>query len=540
MSGSSTWLAGTGELQELHDVGGTSQQHQQASRFQPPPPPPTEDEIIQLEAALLENGVYVAVPDPSSGNVFYVDLVTGFRTWAMHAHCQVQFYELRDRLSANTSTNVAAVSEKSRRNKNNATPTKKGNDTLPSPRSTPTSTHAPSLAASTITPAQWRYKIVELYNTHDPSKVQLVDELLGRYYGYEEELWANLQAKYNSPKSSSRDLMKSARTTTVPRDGGGVGPVSPRQQQQQKQQQVAVATAISSPARDAEVYVNEHDLFMHRHHGDTHGVSYRSSSGGSGSSPPSAQRRKPPQPSAEHQSRHSRHNRPQQKRREAPKVELPPDLIDHVATPNVSTIDAESDAEMEEHRRLLAEARAFAEAKAAKVLQHAADHQQQRLKKREAQQRSAQEPAPVPSGVGKQLWSQELSRREEQAAAKRAAINQERERSKARRDEDLRRRAEELKLVREREQLLRSQEAEVVSVRHSTPRRHQDPSTMRSPDSARRRASPMKSNPSPRPRHLDAAASPAGTTNDDMTPSRKLSAREMRSSVERLYAGQRR
>jgi hypothetical protein len=526
VSGSSTWLAGTGELQELYDTNVTPQ-NPAAARFQPPPPPPTDDAVVQLEAALLEHGVFVAVPDESSGSVFYVDLVTGFRTWAMHALCQVQYYELRERLSVDASslTTEPRASDNHQRRKSSATPTKKGGDSLPSPRSAPLH---PTQASSLRSPAHWRYKIVELYNTHDPSKVPLVDELLGRYYGQEEELWANLQAKYNSPKGKL--------SATTPSRGR----LSPRPQQ-----------VVPPPERDdVEEYVNEHDAYMHRHHGDTHGVSYRSSSGGSGSSPPSAQRRKPPQPSLGPQARHLRQSRHQSRREAAPRATLPPDLIDHVATPDVSTIGAESDAEMEEHRRLLAEARAFAEAKAARVLESAAD-QKQRLKKREAQRNDAA-PDSTPATVGKQLWSHEVSRREEQAAAKRAAINHERERTKARREEDLRRRADELKRVRERELQLRSQESELAVVRHSTPRRHQDPTTVRSPDSVRR-ASPMMADASPRTtrggskdgHRLDSTRAVASSpmtagTGDDATPSRKLSAREMRSSVERLYAGQRR
>lgn len=523
-SGSSTWLAGTRELQDLYygaPLPGPS--WEQA----PPPPPPSTDEVVQLEAALLEKGLFVAVPDPASGNVFYVDLASGFRTWAMHALCLVQYHDLRKRLTdvvSKAGNESKPLGEQARGRA--TTPTKRLD-----PSSQPQTPRGNTLPqSSSLSPAQWRYKIVDLYKTHDPSKVQLVDELLGRYHGQEEELWEHLKAKYSSPKKPKHQKRK-----------------------------VAATRVVSSPARDRADELNDHDVYMHRHHGDTHGVSYRSSSGGSGSSPPSAQRRRAPQPTT---SNGARSQQQQQQRaggnnhKNAPTVqqqlELPADLQDHLETPDVSTIaasDASGD-ELEQQRQALLIARASAEEKAARVLQSAAEQQKRALKKKatsEAHRYTLSSTSTVPKG--KLLWSQEVSRREELAAAKRASINSEKELARQRREADLQRRAEELKQAREREQLLRSQEIAMAQPRVCTPQRHRDPSSVRSPDSARRRASPaVVTSSSPRGRagssdtrrnietQQQSMLVPSPTT-IDTTPSRKLSARELRSSVERLYSG---
>lgn len=510
-SGSSTWLAAAGELRQLHEDPSSHQ-------YQPPPTPPSEDEVVQLEAVLLERGLFISIVDPVSKNVFYVDLATGRRTWSLHALCQVLYYDLRERLQTfNPPQHVAAAVPL-------GTQSKKGNSSPRPNQSTPRKGAAGS-PSRRLTPAQWRYKIIELYKTHDPSKVQLVDELLARYFGQEEELWGQLKAKYSSPRGvvcrvPSPTTKRSANTSTA-------------------------SQRLPSPLRDAEE-LNEHDVYMHRHHGDTHGVSYRSCSGGSaGGSPPAAVRGGPPKPTPNEGSQGSRS-------RAVDYASLAPDLAVIVQTPDVSTIGADSDVDIEEHRKALADARAIAEDKASKVLQAAQQHHRKRAV-------APHTDAPL---SGKKLWSQELHRRDEEAVTRRNTILQEKERAKNKREADLRRRSEELKRIREREQQLRMQEAELTSTaktysshqkQDGTPRRtsaerHKDPIASPTSTKPAYRQSPMRASPrvASTARSKTAAEdmhSPPSAVSAsipvDTTPGRKLSASEQRSSVERLYSGQR-
>jgi cyclophilin family peptidyl-prolyl cis-trans isomerase len=59
-----------------------------------------------------------------------------------------------------------------------------------------------TLTSTTPTPNNYRSRLLQFYQQYNPAKVSSVDETLSNYQGREEELFAKLSAKYETPKTS--------------------------------------------------------------------------------------------------------------------------------------------------------------------------------------------------------------------------------------------------------------------------------------------------------------------------------------------------
>uniref|UniRef100_A0A7S1QT17 Uncharacterized protein n=1 Tax=Neobodo designis TaxID=312471 RepID=A0A7S1QT17_NEODS len=146
-----------------------------------PRPPPCQKAMSERAEELLATGKWARAVDPETGADFFFDVCKPqLRTWNLAGWVEHQFV-LHE-----------AMSE---------------------PREAP----PPVSDDSAGSEEHWRERIVHLYEQYNPSKLPVVDELLSRYAGREQELWRNLMSKYGagdaspppakqtSPKPSSRD-----------------------------------------------------------------------------------------------------------------------------------------------------------------------------------------------------------------------------------------------------------------------------------------------------------------------------------------------
>ena len=83
-----------------------------------------------------------------------------------------------------------------------------------------TKTAHEAAAASSATFSQWHAKVTDLYRRCNPSKLLVVDELLRRYEGREQELWENLCSKYQ-PLPTATLLGESTVRTGIDRGSEG-------------------------------------------------------------------------------------------------------------------------------------------------------------------------------------------------------------------------------------------------------------------------------------------------------------------------------
>jgi hypothetical protein len=121
-----------------------------------PPPPPSQDKAAERAEELLRTGKWSRAVDHNTGADFFFDVSKPLlRTWNLAGWVEHQLV-LQEAMSGSEQ---------------------------PAP-------------ASPEHGGTWRERIVDLYSKYNPSKLLVVDELLARYEGREQELWRNLMSKY--------------------------------------------------------------------------------------------------------------------------------------------------------------------------------------------------------------------------------------------------------------------------------------------------------------------------------------------------------
>ena len=433
----SNWLA---DAEEVRDLRKHSDDVVLCDTNGPPPPPslpPSRTTVDEVVRQLLASGVWATATDIASGNTYFFDTKSRATTWNLHALVERDFYLFKHLAKVDAASSPSPSGKSSAKKQNGSSDAQKARlagPTSPSPHKTSIATQP-----HTVSKAEWRDRIYKLYKEHNPSHVMVVDELLIRYEGNEEQLWRNLMSKYparaqpgQSKSNASRRLFDGAenpaeasprstvRRSSAPRQPAEAIPDNaPRDKRltSSGKKQVKVAEAPLPFLIPAAVGASPHPA---------------------------------PDPDVESPSK--------QKEHESAAIDAPPQpqLDEQLPpTPDVSAIHSQDD--------MLQSARAAAERKAMLILN-----------------RNKQAPSTVTGARvnSPKAWEKEQQRREAEARQRREILRQEKLEAQRRRKEEVDRRAKELERIRAEELELQRQH-KLLRARSLTPSRrpagHADP-----------------------------------------------------------------